>query len=538
MKNNYAAKKSFRIVLSRILLLSLLCAFLLAGTSCGGPKAYEKSPYEKINLSKYVTLPTEKFEGASFTYTAPEEITDKTVTDYINYLKLNYITPTVLKDGGAVASGDIVSIWYRGLTDGKEFVGGSNLASGAYKLLIGSGAFIDGFEEALIGKDSAKYRIGFFTTSSREAKEDDIIFISYTFTYTETVTADGVEKTEEKTGTAGERVDLSAPREGLPATLIADLKGKPIGTKLPGKYTGATYDYNADLNAEDITIKDVTILKILDQNATNEPLTITVRFPEDYGLDKTTGEKNAMAGKEARFEVWFDSHSRAEITAEYLKNSLGITYETMEKSIRKTEGIAALSKEEQMVKAFPTYLKDEFLPQSREESIYSAKVSVLWKQLFKDAQVSEIPANLSQHEYDIMFAQAENYYASNASSFKDKADCFRQVWGLPGKDTSENGYLNELRAVAEEEAKNRMIFFYVAKQKNLSVTDKEYRDELDAAIKYYQQTYGSSFTEENVLSACGGQESFVFNLLYQKVSKALVEKNTFTPVASGTSSGS
>ncbi len=547
MKKQRAAKRRKPLgKRQKIALLSSLCALLLIGallltlwlTGVFDKPPFEKSPYEKIDLSHFVTLPTEKYQGATFEYTSPDEITDKTVKDYISYLKLNYIPATEKPDGGLVTEGDTVSIWYRGLIDGKEFVGGSNLASSVYKLLIGSGAFIDGFEDALIGKDTSKYPIKFYTTSSRSVQEDDVVFISYTYTYTETVTENGTDKTEEKSGTAGERIDLASPREGLPEALIADLKGKAIGTKLTGSYTGK-YDYDADLTAEDVTIKDVTILKTINKNGTNPPLSITVTFPADYGKDETTGEVAAVAGKEAIFEVWFESLSRAEITASFLKNSFGLTYDAMKNYINKTEGTAGLSEDEQMVKAFPTYLKEKFLVESRDETVYSNKVSALWNQLFKDAAISEVPAALTQHEYDIMYQQASEYYAANTSNFKDKADCFTQIWGLPGKDTSEDGYLNELRALAEEEARNRMVFYFIADQLGVSVTAKEYKDELAAAVQYYQQQYNStSITEEDTLEACGGQESFVFNILYQKLSKILVEKNSFTPVAASSSSSS
>ena len=49
-----------------------------------------------------------------------------------------------------VESGDIVNIDYVGKVDGQEFNGGS--ATG-YHLTIGSGTFIDGFEDGLIGKN-------------------------------------------------------------------------------------------------------------------------------------------------------------------------------------------------------------------------------------------------------------------------------------------------------------------------------------------------------------------------------------------------
>lgn len=57
---------------------------------------------------------------------------------------------TEKKKEGAVAKGDKVNLDYEGKIDGKTFNGGS---SKGYDLTIGSGEFIPGFEDGLIGKE-------------------------------------------------------------------------------------------------------------------------------------------------------------------------------------------------------------------------------------------------------------------------------------------------------------------------------------------------------------------------------------------------
>lgn len=57
---------------------------------------------------------------------------------------------TVEVEGRAVANGDIVTIDFEGFVDGEAFEGGKGEN---YPLTIGSGAFIPGFEEQLIGKN-------------------------------------------------------------------------------------------------------------------------------------------------------------------------------------------------------------------------------------------------------------------------------------------------------------------------------------------------------------------------------------------------
>ena len=97
-----------------------------------------------ITASDYVELP-EDYKHQSVEVAKPDDPTDEEVEQRIQ---------AVLQSNGAleevdrkVEEGDTVNIDYVGKIDGEEFAGGS----GSYDLLIGSGAFIEGFEDGLIG---------------------------------------------------------------------------------------------------------------------------------------------------------------------------------------------------------------------------------------------------------------------------------------------------------------------------------------------------------------------------------------------------
>lgn len=81
-----------------------------------------------------------------------EESAPSVSDDYVNYVVQyqlsNSATTEEITDRDNVEDGDIVNIDYVGKKDGEEFDGGS--ATG-YDLTIGSGSFIDGFEDGLIG---------------------------------------------------------------------------------------------------------------------------------------------------------------------------------------------------------------------------------------------------------------------------------------------------------------------------------------------------------------------------------------------------
>ena len=73
------------------------------------------------------------------------EVSESDVQSQIDSILANYSQVTDRK----VKKGDTVNIDYKGTVDGKQFDGGT---ASAQSLKIGSGTFIDGFEDQLIGK--------------------------------------------------------------------------------------------------------------------------------------------------------------------------------------------------------------------------------------------------------------------------------------------------------------------------------------------------------------------------------------------------
>ena len=122
-------------------LTALAMAVLLAG--CG---SQVNVPLNQMKVEKYVTLGDYanlqvKADAASVD---PEEL-ESLLNDV-------YLSGVTAETGGitdrAVAVGDIVVMDYEGKKDGVAFSGGT--AQGA-RLTIGSGQFIDGFEDGLVG---------------------------------------------------------------------------------------------------------------------------------------------------------------------------------------------------------------------------------------------------------------------------------------------------------------------------------------------------------------------------------------------------
>lgn len=92
----------------------------------------------EVQLGEYKNL---EIENQSF------EVTDETLADEIDEVLKSHAEIEPVEDG-EVENGDQVSIDFRGTVDGEEFEGGE---AENFQLEVGSGTFIAGFEEQLVG---------------------------------------------------------------------------------------------------------------------------------------------------------------------------------------------------------------------------------------------------------------------------------------------------------------------------------------------------------------------------------------------------
>ncbi|MCC8050722.1 MAG: trigger factor [Clostridiales bacterium] len=128
--------------------------------------------------SDYVTL------GEYTGLTVQVEVTEITDEDVLAEAQemISYSDAVETLTEGTVQEGDTVDITYVGKMDGEEFDGGS----GDYELEIGSGTFIEGFEEGLIGVevgDTVDLELTFPEDYYEELAGQDVVF---------TVTVNGI----------------------------------------------------------------------------------------------------------------------------------------------------------------------------------------------------------------------------------------------------------------------------------------------------------------------------------------------------------
>ena len=179
-----------------------------------------------ITASDYVELPDD-YKHQSVEVAKPDDPTDEEVEQRIQ---------AVLQSNGAleevdrkVEEGDTVNIDYVGKIDGEEFAGGS----GSYDLLIGSGAFIEGFEDGLIGaKKGETLNLNLKFPDDYPAEDvagKDVVFTVTVNKISEYALSDDFVKSLNLTNDFGQAVtDVDTFREYIRSNMIEENEGTYI----------------------------------------------------------------------------------------------------------------------------------------------------------------------------------------------------------------------------------------------------------------------------------------------------------------------
>lgn len=182
-------RKFISLVIAGMLTLSLAaCSNSSAGTteeSTSETATSESAEYDlglddngyfrDVIAKKYISMPRgwEDYTVSADTYSVSDEDIDSEMQAFATYYKLT--TPI---EGRAAQTGDVVDINYEGSVNGVPFTGGT---ANNYLLELGSGQFIDGFEDQIVGHSAGDefnvtvtFPDGYGTTTDRETGENEI----------------------------------------------------------------------------------------------------------------------------------------------------------------------------------------------------------------------------------------------------------------------------------------------------------------------------------------------------------------------------
>lgn len=136
-----------KVIKIAIFMLSIVClAAVFAACSDSDPSVGSEKPYD-YDLSSFVELG--QYKGIQLESQEPLVVTEEEIQSEIDNMMQYYKTAEYVSEG-TLADGDIVNLNFIGRIDNEEFEGGT---AENYDLQLGSGMFIDGFEDAMIGHE-------------------------------------------------------------------------------------------------------------------------------------------------------------------------------------------------------------------------------------------------------------------------------------------------------------------------------------------------------------------------------------------------
>ena len=483
VKNGGAKPDAGVIAIAVTLGIVLLCGIVL------GIVAIARRPFhfERENIARYMSIDPEAYRTLTLTVKL-DEVDDMAVHRQINAVLVKNKSEQPNNNGkgdrtGAIDVGDEVYIWYRGyyLEDGErvEFDGGCNIAVSGITdddrlLEIGSGGFIRGFEEGLVGlcgndtSNLVRYTSGTVAAT-------DVVYVTMSAMFPD--------------GTAYEnkqvRMDLSDPdlasRYGQ--TFIDKLVGAEVGSTL-GTFTSELAGAPTGLSTA--TFMDVKVT--LRTTGEDRPVTVETRFPATY--DKSPD----LAGRVAYFEVYISQvvhYDTPDLTDAFITGTLGM----------KAEELASYDGET-LTQRYRSYVREQLL-ENYEKNKITAIETAMWKKLVELVSVKRIPRRATRMVY-------EEYL----EEFKEDYLYYKDYYGYTSIEqyaadalTLEHGqtYKDNLWQMAESATREKMMFYLVMQTENITPTDAELAACIQAAkdetLDYYlNEVYADDFNRDDYAS--------------------------------------
>lgn len=458
--------------------------------------------FPSLRIGRYCEIEDSAWKDLSLSLDiASYTVTEEDVMEYMHELQATYLTgcPTEEKRvDRAIQKGDTIYLYYCGYTDdGIAFQGGCNFgAENPTMLKIGSGTFIPGFEDQLIGV--IPNQTSLTKTTNGTITGTELVYLAYTCKYTDN-------GNETSSAFTCQPVDLASVPAAYGPTFAKQLSGNEIGK--PFSFTEIA-DFDGD-GEEEHKVYDGTVLFVSDQTT----VTVTVTIPTTYP------QNPSLAGKTVQFKVVVDSvvdFVYPELTADFIINKLNYTPTTTDPV---TEYKANVK----------TYLQNQAnteLASAKEKLLYNAIVDALvvkkWPknsvEFFYDAYETSLTEEYEYYKYYY------NYYGY-PFPFTDVNDFIISACGIEGATTAEQA----LQGYAERKVKEQLVVFLLADKLNVKIK----RSEMDAQAQIFADMLTQNDQSEKKYTAKDAYEQYGDILIecsatYNKVMKIVMEDTTFT----------
>ena len=436
----------------------------------------EPFDYLREDLDEYIYISDANYMGyKGYEVTiSSDEITDAAVRAFINRIlvekrgeasnlgKSEYNSTTEI--------GDDISVFFRGFIkdkDGnlKEQLSFSNftVTDEKYRIYTLGAGTLDKLglyvEEALIGCDLSKYASCQILTTPQVILANDVVYVSY----------DAIFNGESTKSVKEQRLDLANP----------DAENSHLVEFIVGKISGDTYSPNKIFTTSGgdkvvySNLKVERVMRFPDEG--QEPFRVTTRVPASWS-------ETSLQGKEITLEFFIDYAIKYDTPAfddEFITKTLEVDSE----SLKNYEGEGLTGK-------YFTYVK-EYLKAVDKAEIESVMVDALWSHLYDIAEIKKLPEDEVDRIYNDYKIQFKNAFDANPGSYKT-VDEFANAY-VSEVEGSSLVWTDYYKGKAEEEVKQKLIFYYIVKRENLLPSAEEFAElkktliEVELASMLYQK---------------------------------------------------
>ncbi len=431
-----------------------------------GIVALVNRPYNfaQANIARHMSIDPESYRGLELKIQL-DEVDDAAVERAINQTLVKNKDKDPHNNGagdrtGEITLGDEAYIWYRGyyLDDGKrvEFDGGCNITASSITddqrlLEIGSGSFIAGFEEGLLGlkgEDTSNLR----RYTSGTVEEGDIVYLRMSAIFPDGTAYDN--KTV--------RIDLSDPE-------LASKYGAGFAQKVIGAQVGSSLGtFQAELEGAVAGLSTATYMNVhvsLRTTGEERPVTVETRFPAVYE------NSPELAGKTAYFEVYITQvvhYDTPVLTDSFITNTL----QMKAAELASYEGVGLTEK-------YRAYVRAKLLSAYEQEKQTAAETA-MWNKLVELVEVHSVPKRATRtiyreylDDFKADYEYYKDYYGYNSIE-KYAVDALPLAQG--------QSYEDYLWQMAESAAREKMMFYLVMQTEDIVLTDEENEEYIEEAI--------------------------------------------------------
>lgn len=479
------SRKPLIIIISALAALAVVGGIILGVFLANRDKSID---FWNDNLGRYIKISEEQYKNYQLPEIPLEKVSAEGLQRKINKLLVSNKNKEALYEGAYVTNlpmtlGDVAYIWYRGYTvdeNGVEtdFAGGTNFSSeSATALELGSGSFVPGFEEALIGVVPNQHS-SFSKISVGSIQPGDVIYLT-ALVYN----PDGTYK-----NLNSERIDLSDKdavdaKYGTGFTEFFIGKTTETGTNAPQKIGESLSSKVFYVGTSSMATAYYDMKVDFATRCETDPVTIDVRFPAD-------DSQKTLRGVEAKFDVYV-SYAKIYDTPEF--DDKFVT-ETLKIKAEDLEGYTGSASEK-----YTELLRSEYKAEVTETNRVLLEEE-MWKYYKSVVTVKKLPEASVKEFYNSYYSEIENYYASY-TSYYETIDAFAIAYlGLSADSDWRNYLIDKAKDIVIE----KLLFYYIIAEEKIAPPEDYYNEKYAELYQEYLDYYIELNADE--LSKYEGEE--------------------------------